>query len=91
MNNGSSNGGNTMGGQRASGMEGIKEKAKVLVDQSHEKVDQLKHRVMSAKDTAVSRGNVYMDRATTFIRANPLKAVGIAFGIGYLGMRLIRR
>lgn len=90
MNNGSGNS-NTMGGQRAGGMEGIKEKAKVLVDQSHDKVDQIKNRVLSAKDQAMSRGNVYVDRATTFIRANPLKAVGIAFGVGYLGMRLIRR
>jgi len=90
MNNGSS-GSNTTGGQRGAGLEGIKEKAKVLVDQGHERVDQLKSRVASAKEQAVSRGNVYLDRATAFIRANPLKAVGIAFGTGYLAMRLIRR
>jgi len=28
---------------------------------------------------------------TDLIKAHPLKAVGIAFGAGYLGMRLLRR
>lgn len=69
----------------------IKDKARDLVDQGHEKVDQLKSRVIDVKDQAVSRGNVLVDRATEFVRANPLKSVGIAFGIGYIGMRLFRR
>ena len=39
----------------------------------------------------MTRGNAVVDKATDFIKANPLKAVGIAFGIGYVGMRLFRR
>jgi ElaB/YqjD/DUF883 family membrane-anchored ribosome-binding protein len=69
----------------------IKDKVKGLVDQGEEKVDQIKHKVIDVKDQAVTRGSAVLDRAETFIRANPLKAVGIAFGIGYLGMRLLRR
>ena len=86
MNNGN-NGNNTMDDKLGS----IKERVRGVVDQGHEKVDHLKHKVMDVKDQVASRGHVVIDRASEFIRANPLKAVGIAFGIGYIGMRLIRR
>jgi ElaB/YqjD/DUF883 family membrane-anchored ribosome-binding protein len=69
----------------------IQDRVKVIVDQGHEKVDQIKSRVVDVKDQAVNRGNLMLDRATEYIRANPLKAVGIAFGAGYIGMRLFRR
>lgn len=72
-------------------LDNIKQKAKDLVDQGQEKVGQMKTRVMGAKDQAVTRGNAYLDRATEMIRANPIKAVGIAFAAGYVGMRLFRR
>jgi len=39
----------------------------------------------------MDRGNMYVDRVTDMIKAHPLKAVGIAFGVGYVGMRLFRR
>jgi ElaB/YqjD/DUF883 family membrane-anchored ribosome-binding protein len=61
------------------------------VDQGSERVDHLKTRVIDAKDQAVSKGNMYLDRTSELIKANPIKAVGIAFGIGYIGMRLFRR
>ena len=72
-------------------LDSIQDRVKGLVDQGHEKVDQIKSRVIDVKDQAVSRGNAFLDRATEYIRANPLKAVGIAFGAGYIGMRLFRR
>ena len=69
----------------------LKDKVRGLVDQGEEKVDALKHKVIDVKDQAVTRGSAVLDRAESFIKANPLKAVGIAFGIGYIGMRLFRR
>lgn len=64
--------------------DSIKENVKNLVDRS-------RGRVTEVKDQAVSRGNDLLSRVTEIIRANPLKAVGIAFGVGYIGMRLFRR
>jgi ElaB/YqjD/DUF883 family membrane-anchored ribosome-binding protein len=72
-------------------LDSIKESVKGLVDRGEERVGAIKERVMSAKEQAFTRGNAVMDQTTTFIRANPLKAVGIAFGLGYIGMRLFRR
>ena len=69
----------------------LKDKVRGLVDQGEEKVDAIKHKVIDVKDQAVTRGSAVLDRAESFIKANPLKAVGIAFGIGYIGMRLFRR
>ena len=72
-------------------LEGIKEQVKGLVEKGEKRVDEIKTRVIEVKDKAVSRGNALLEQSETFIRANPMKAVGIAFGIGYLGMRLFRR
>lgn len=87
MNNGNKGNGNTMDEKIGS----IRENVRGLVDQGHEKVDQIKHRVIEVKDQAVTKGNAYLDRTTDFIKTNPLKSVAIAFGIGYVGMRLFRR
>ncbi len=64
--------------------DSIKENVKNLVDRG-------RGRVSEVKDQAVSRGNDFLTRVTDLIRANPLKAVGIAFGVGYISMRLFRR
>ncbi len=87
MNNGN---GNT-GAQDNSKLDSIKESVKGLVDQGQEKAKAIKERVVDVKDQAVSRGGHILDQATDLVKAHPLKAVGIAFGVGYLGMRLFRR
>lgn len=88
MNNGNQNNGT---GAMHDKLDSIKEKARGIVDQGQEKASEIKAKVIDVKDQAVTRGNALLDRATDFIKANPLKAVGIAFGVGYVGMRLIRR
>jgi len=72
-------------------VEGIKESVKGFVDKGEKRAGEIKTRVIEVKDEAMTRGNAVVDKATDFIKANPLKAVGIAFGIGYVGMRLFRR
>jgi ElaB/YqjD/DUF883 family membrane-anchored ribosome-binding protein len=72
-------------------LDALKEKAKDIVDHGSEKVDEIKHRVVEVKDQAMAKGNMFLDNATTLIKANPLKSVAIAFGVGYIAMRLFRR
>ncbi len=81
----------TIGNGHDSKLDSIKESVRGVIDQGHDKVDQIKARAMDVKDQAMTRGNALLDQACDFIRANPLKAVGIAFGVGYVGMRLFRR
>ena len=81
----------TLGSNLEQKLDSLKEKAKDIVGQGSEKVDEIKHRVVDVKDRAMSRGNDFIDSMTAMIKANPLKSVFIAFGVGYLGMRLFRR
>ena len=72
-------------------IEGIKESVKGFVEKGGARADEIKTRVIEVKDQAMTRGNAFVDRAGDFIKANPIKSVGLAFGLGYVGMRLFRR
>ena len=72
-------------------IDSIKESVKGLVDKGEQKATAIKNRAIEVKDEAFSKGNAYLDQVTGYIKSNPLKAVGIAFGAGYVGMRLFRR
>ena len=72
-------------------VDSIKEAVKGLVDQGAQRVDALKHKAVEAKDQVVDRGGDMLDNLTRMIKANPIKAVAIAFAVGYLGVRLFRR
>ncbi|HEY0189564.1 MAG TPA: hypothetical protein VGC42_00485 [Kofleriaceae bacterium] len=75
-------------------IDSLRDGMKGVVDQGATKVDAIKSKVVEFKDEAVSRGGDLVTQATSLIQENPLKAVGIAFGLGYLGMlgiRMLRR
>lgn len=72
-------------------LDSLKDTVKGIVDQGAEKVDALKSKVVEVKDQAFNRGGDMVDRVTAMIKAHPIKAVAIAFGAGYIGMRLFRR
>jgi len=78
-------------GQRGAGLDQIKDSVRGLVDRGQEQAGALRDRAVEVKDQVLIRSNAILDQATTYIRDNPLKSVGIAFGVGYLGMRLFRR
>ncbi len=69
----------------------LKQKARDLVERGEHKVDAIRSRVVEVKDQAVTRGNDVLARTNDLIKANPMKAIGIAFALGYFGMRLFRR
>ena len=55
-----------------------------------ERLLDVKNKVIEAKDKVVMRGNVTVEKTRTFVSARPLTAIAIAFGIGYIGMRVTR-
>ena len=69
----------------------LKDSVRGLADIGSERAGDLKHKVVYAKDTAVSTVESYLGQAKKLIIANPLASVGIAFGIGYVAMRIVRR
>jgi ElaB/YqjD/DUF883 family membrane-anchored ribosome-binding protein len=72
-------------------VDSIKEAVKGLVDQGAQKVDAIKNKAVETKDQMFDRGGDMLERMTAMIKANPIKSVAIAFGAGYIGMRLFRR
>lgn len=60
------------------------------IESMKESANAIKNRVIDVKDQAMDRGNALLDKSTDFIKANPIKSVVIAFGIGYIAMRLVR-
>lgn len=72
-------------------IDSLSNTVKGLVDQGAQKVDELKTKVAEAKDQAITRGNNLIERAAEMVKAHPLRSVGIAFGAGYILMRLFRR
>lgn len=72
-------------------LDSIKDSVKGLVDSGHDKVNALKDKVVELQSKAKDRGGAAYDKASDLIKAHPFAAIGIAFGVGYLAMRLVRR
>jgi hypothetical protein len=49
------------------------------------------HKASDAKDLVVDTGSSAVMSFAKTIKKSPIAAVGVAFGLGYLAMRLIRR
>jgi ElaB/YqjD/DUF883 family membrane-anchored ribosome-binding protein len=69
----------------------LKDQVRELVGAGQDKVNEVKTKLIDAKDRAVQRAEGAREQLTDKIKSNPLAAVGIAFGIGYLAMRIFRR
>jgi ElaB/YqjD/DUF883 family membrane-anchored ribosome-binding protein len=69
----------------------LKENLRGLVEQGQDKVNEIKTKVIEVKDQAMKQGSAAMDQARETIKAHPLASVGIAFGVGYVAMRIFRR
>jgi ElaB/YqjD/DUF883 family membrane-anchored ribosome-binding protein len=48
-------------------------------------------KAVDAKDVVADRGSDAMSAMIKAIKGRPLVAIGVAFGIGYIAMRLTRR
>jgi ElaB/YqjD/DUF883 family membrane-anchored ribosome-binding protein len=72
-------------------IDSLRDSMKGVVDQGAQRVDAIKSKLIDVKDEAMSRGGDLLSQATSLIKAHPLKSIAIAFGAGYLGMRLFRR
>jgi ElaB/YqjD/DUF883 family membrane-anchored ribosome-binding protein len=66
----------------------IKEDVATFVDQGKSAASVLKTRVGDVGQSISENGKAILDKTTSFIQASPGKAVAIAFGIGYIAMRI---
>ena len=78
------------GGASTSGTDfaSIKESVQTLVDHSGEAVDEIKARVTEVSTEARDKAAAAYDEAQKFVKEHPGKSVALAFGIGYVAMRI---
>ena len=72
-------------------LDQLKDTARKLADEGRERADELKHRAIDAKDRIVQDGRTVLDKAQSLIKEHPFVALGIAFGVGYITIRLLRK
>ena len=72
-------------------IDSLKESVRNLVDAGGEKAGQLKDRAIGAKDTIVEEGSAAAKRVGALIKEHPFIALGIAFGVGYVAIRMMRK
>ncbi len=66
----------------------VKESVSTLVDQGHQAVDAIKSRVTDVKDQVKDNGSQIMHATRGYVKAHPIKALGLAIGLGYVAMRI---
>ncbi len=72
-------------------MGNLKDSVRNLVDASGDRANQIKERLADAKDVAFDKGSAALGRVSALVKEHPIAAIGIAFGIGYLAVRMLRK
>ena len=72
-------------------LDSLKSSVRNLVDAGGERAGQLKHKAIDVKDAAMENGRAAITRTGSLIKEHPLAAIAIAFGVGYIAVRLLRR
>jgi len=71
--------------------DALKQSMRHLVDVGNDTASALKDKMIDVKDTAVSGTSSALKTTGKLIKAHPIAAVAIAFGIGFVAFKLIRR
>jgi ElaB/YqjD/DUF883 family membrane-anchored ribosome-binding protein len=72
-------------------LDSLKESMRNLVEVSGERASALKHRMGDVKDTVFASSKTGVQKVGAFVKGHPIIAIGVAFGVGYLVMRIVRR
>jgi len=71
--------------------DSLKDSVRHLVDAGGERAGQLKTKAIDVKDSVVENGEVAIRKAGSLIKEHPIAAIGIAFGVGYIAVRLLKK
>lgn len=72
-------------------LDALKESVRGLVDSSSERADRLKSKMVDVKDSVLESSRTGINRLGELIKDHPIAAIGIAFGIGFFAIRMMRR
>jgi ElaB/YqjD/DUF883 family membrane-anchored ribosome-binding protein len=71
-------------------MESLKDSVREFVHSGQDKVGDLANRAKRLSSQARDTGAQALDRTRDTIKAHPIASVAVAFGVGYLVMRIAR-
>ena len=71
--------------------DAVKESMRNFVGAGGERASQFKSRAIDVKDAFVEGGSTALHKTGYFIRRHPFVAIGIAFGVGYIVMRVVKK
>ena len=71
--------------------DSLKESVRNLVDAGGERAGQIKSKAIDVKDTVVENGGAALRKTGSLIKEHPILAIGIAFGVGYIAMRMFKK
>jgi ElaB/YqjD/DUF883 family membrane-anchored ribosome-binding protein len=71
--------------------DALKQSMRHLVEAGNDTAAALKDKMIDVKDTAVSGTKSGINRLGGLIKDHPIAAVAIAFGIGFVAIKMIRR
>ena len=72
-------------------LDALKDSLRNLVDAGGERAGVLKNKAVDVKDTVFASGEKAINQTSSLIRQHPFIALGIAFGVGYLAVRMMRK
>lgn len=72
-------------------LDSLKSSVRNLVDAGGERAGQLKNKAIDVKDAVVENGSAALNRAGALIKEHPIAAVGLAFGVGYIVVRMLKK
>lgn len=71
--------------------DGVASHARAIVDAGQEKLGEAKDMIIGAKDKVIDKAESLGSKLAKLVKEHPFAAVGVAFGVGYVAMRLMRR
>src|SRR5262245_16256884 len=72
-------------------LDALKESVRHLVDAGGERAGKLKDKAIDVKDSVVETSGAALSRLGSLIKDHPIAAIGVAFGVGYLTVRMLRK
>lgn len=82
---------NQIGARFDERFEALKQSMRHLVEAGNDTAAALKDRMIDVKDSAVSGTKSGINRMGGLIKDHPIAALVLAFGIGFVAIKLIRR
>ena len=72
-------------------LDALKDSVRNLFDAGGERAGQLKNKAIDVKDQVVESSSAAVTKLGSLIKEHPIAAIGIAFGIGYVTVRMLKK